>query len=624
MTVRAFDPFAGAERWTWPTAVGVVLLPVAVAVLLSWALGAPARDLARVTAAVVNADQPVQVDGQTVPLGREFAGALVGGDAGEGAPGDPGPDASASPAPSGPSFTWVLTNGDDAVEGLDAGRYAAIVRIPPSFSADATSLSGPAKDAVTATVHVTTTPATAFLDPALTDVVVQAAVASLDAQLTARYLAQLYEGFTTIHDSVAQAADGAAQLASGTDTLASGADDLATGATQLSRGLDSLDAGAADLAAGMGTLAGSVGGLPTETTQLATGAAEVAGALDGEAAILAASAATVAALAADLCDRPRQPGCTRATALAERTSAAADAVATLARGADAVAVGNTELAAGMPALVAGVDGADAGADEVAAGAEDAATGGADVAAGADRLASGAASADEGARQLSDGLEEAVTQIPSYGSRGIATLSTVAARPVLTDVSAAPDGIVSVPLFAAVGLWIGGIAIALGRRAVPRRWLTTAVATPTVAARAAGPTVALGAIQGLLVGAAVAGFVDVAAGQRAWFVAAATLAGAVLALANQALAAAFGGVGRWVAVAIATVALAAGTSSTVPAVVHGIDGVLPVHMARRVMGAALGVGDAPGPLVALGVVTATSALLVLGGIARRRAPDVSRA
>ncbi|WP_062520316.1 hypothetical protein [Demequina silvatica] len=617
MSGRPFDASAGAERWSWRTATGVVLVPVAVALLLSWALAAPGRDLQRITAAVVNGDQPVQLDGQTVPLGREFAAELIGGEAGAGAPRDPGPDASASPAPAEQGFTWVLTNADDANAGLDAGRYAAIVRIPPSFSADATSLSGPARDAVTATIHVTTTPATAFLDPALTAVVVQAAVASLDAQLTQRYLTQLYEGFNSIQASVAQAADRAAQLANGADSLADGTAELAQGAAELSRGLDSLDTGAASLARGLGTLATSVSGLPGETSQLAEGSAEVAAALDAEAALLASSAAAVQAFATDLCGRPRQPGCASATGLAERATAAAGAVATLARGADAVAVGNAELAAAMPALVTGVDESDAGAEQVAGGASDAAQAGGQVEDGASGAESGAADLDDGAQQLADGLDDAADQIPTYGQAGITTLSSVAARPVVTDLDAAPDGIVSVPLFAAVALWVGGIAIALGRRAVPRRRLATAASTPAVAARAGGATVGLGLVQGLLVGLAVAGFVDAGATSRVGFVAMCGGAGAVLALANQALAAAFGGAGRWLAVVIGVIALAVGTSSTVPPALATVDALLPVRMVRRALGASLGVGSATGPLVALGLVAVTSALLVMVGVARRR-------
>ncbi|MDN4474372.1 hypothetical protein QQX09_00730 [Demequina sp. SYSU T00192] len=617
MSARPFDGTAGAERWGWRALLGVLLVPLVVAGLLAWALAAPSEDLDRVTAAIVNADDPVQVDGQTVPLGREFAGELIGGQAGTGAPDDPGPDASASPAPSGPSFTWVLTNESDAREGLDSGTYAAIVRIPPSFSADATSLSGPAKDAVAATIHVTTTPATAFLDPALTEVVVEAAVASLNQQLTARYLTNVYDGFNQIQSSVAQAADGAAQLAEGADSLASGAEQLAAGADRLEAGLDSLDEGAATLAAGLDRLAASVQALPGETARLAAGAGEVAAALDTEAAVLGASVAEASAFVADLCARPRQPGCTRGTALVARLRSAQQAVDALAGGADQVAAGNAALAAGMPGLVDGADASAAGGEEVAAGAADSAAGGAEVAQGAGSVDSGAADLDDGAGQLADGLADAADQIPTYGDNAIATLSTVASRPVATTVAPAPDGVVSVPLFAVVGLWVGGIVAALAHRAVPRRRLLTAASTAAIAGGAVRASALVGLAQGAVVGIAVARFVDAGLGPRVLFGLATMGIGTVFAVANAGLAAALGGVGRILAAMVGVATLAVGTSSTVPAALSGSVLLLPTDAGRRLLGASLGIGPGGAAIAALVVVAVTGVLLVIVGVARRR-------
>ncbi|WP_062529368.1 YhgE/Pip domain-containing protein [Demequina rhizosphaerae] len=617
MSARPFDGTAGAERWGWRSMLGVLLVPVAVAGLLAWALAAPSEDLERVTAAVVNADDPVKVDGQLVPLGREFAGRLIGGQAGTGAPDDPGPDATASPAPSGPNFTWILTNESDAKTGLDAGTYAAIVRIPPSFSADATSLSGPAKDAVAATIHVTTTPATAFLDPALTDVVVEAAVASLNEQLTSRYLANVYDGFNQIQSSVAQAADGAAQLASGAGSLADGAGELADGADELAAGLDSLDAGAAALAAGLARLATSVQALPGETARLAAGAAEVAAALDAEAAALGAGVGDVSAFVDDLCARPRQPGCARGTALVGRLRAAQQQVDALATGADQVAAGNAALAAGMPGLVDGVDRSASGGEEVASGAADSAAGGASVAEGAGSVDSGAESVDEGASQLSDGLAEAADQIPTYSTKDITTLSTVAARPVSAAVALAPDGVVSVPLFAVVGLWVGGIVLALARRAVPRRRLMTAASTAAIAGGSVRSAALVGLAQGAVVGVVVVGFVDAGAGARLAFVAGTLGIGTVFGIANVGLAAALGGLGRLLAVVVGVVTLAVGTSSTVPAALSGSIVLLPTDAGRRLLGATLGYGPGAGAVAALVVVAAVGTALVVAGVTRRR-------
>jgi len=64
-------------RATWVTVVGLVLVPLVVGGLLTWALWKPTERLDRMQAAIVNLDQAVEVDGQTVLLGRQLASALV-------------------------------------------------------------------------------------------------------------------------------------------------------------------------------------------------------------------------------------------------------------------------------------------------------------------------------------------------------------------------------------------------------------------------------------------------------------------------------------------------------------------------------------------------------------------
>jgi len=614
----AFDGSRGRERLSGMTVAGVLLVPMLLGVLFAWGLASPVEDASRVTAAVVNNDDPVTVNGQTVPLGRELAGGLIGGSGGTGAPLDPGSDPSADTASSGPNFTWVLTNADEAEQGLDDGRYAAVVTIPSTFSANATSISGPAADAQTASVVVTTTPTTAFLDPALTDVIVQAAVSTLNESLTQRYLTNVYQGFNQINSSIAQAADGADQLASGTASLSSGADNLASGAEQLSEGLDTLDSGAQSLSSGLGRLESSVQSLPGQTAQLASGSAEVAAAVDAEAVALGRVTNDVADVVATICDEPG-PGrlCDRATALLARLQAADADVRALAVGADEVAVGNRRLAAGIPSLVSGIDASASGAAQLATGADSSAAGGRSLASGADSVASGAAQVDDGAEQLASGLDDAVDQIPTYSDNDIRTLSTVVAQPVQTQVDLPGSGTQSVPLFAVVALWIGGIVVALAHQAVPRSRLLTARSAAALTLRGLGPVLALGAAQGLLVGIPLLPFLDVDAVSRIAFAAMCVVIGTVFAVVNHGLAAALGGVGRTVAVVIAVLALVVGTSSTAPAAIESAAALAPTGPARVVLLAAIGVGSGLAATLVLVVWVLLGYLLAYLGTARER-------
>ena len=57
--------------------VGLLLVPLAIAGLLTWSLGKPEDRLKDVKAAVVNEDEPIEINGQLTPLGRQLSAKLV-------------------------------------------------------------------------------------------------------------------------------------------------------------------------------------------------------------------------------------------------------------------------------------------------------------------------------------------------------------------------------------------------------------------------------------------------------------------------------------------------------------------------------------------------------------------
>ena len=68
----------------------------------------------------MNLDEPVEVDGQTVPLGRQLAAGLVsGGDTADAGSGE-GSGAAAVPA-SDASYDWEITDAAGAADGLADG-----------------------------------------------------------------------------------------------------------------------------------------------------------------------------------------------------------------------------------------------------------------------------------------------------------------------------------------------------------------------------------------------------------------------------------------------------------------------------------------------------------------------
>lgn len=636
MSIGAFAATSGAERLSRWAILGLVLVPLLIGGLLTWALAAPTAHLDRVTAAIVNNDEPVTLNGQTVPLGRQFAAGLIAGSTtgADEAPsvspstapsGSAAPTSSPTPVPSaaksGPrsgNFNWILTNSDDAASGLRDGRYAAVVTIPPTFSAAATSFSGQAASARQAVFEVATTPASAFLDPALTEAVTSAAAASINQQLIAQYLGNVYAGFNTINEQIGQAAEGAASLVTGADSVSSGAQSLSNGAGQLNSALGSLDAGSETLANGLGQLDSAAQSLPADSADLAASAAQVSGAVGSLNASVSDATTQFTAVVAQLCATPG-PLCSAATTALARLQNAQQQTAALATGAEQVASGNALLADAMTELVAGIDSSAAGASQLASGAEQASAGAGSLSAGAQSLASGASQLDAGAAQLSQGLAQAVEQIPTYSDSDIATLSSVVSQPVLAEQALPQAGFQSIPLFAVVALWLGGLVIALARRAVPTRLLLSSVGSGAIALRSLGPTAALGAAQGALL--AIVVLTAVTSGPIAWmsFVAGAVLIGAVFAVVNQGLAALCGAIGRLLALLIAVAALAAGLTSTVPAAVDSAAAAAPTAPGLSLLAATLDAngGNAWAAIAGLLVWAVLGAALIFAGVSARR-------
>ncbi|GAA1464682.1 YhgE/Pip family protein [Microbacterium thalassium] len=437
---------------TWVTIIGVLLLPVVIGGLLIAALYNPTDRLDSINAAIVNEDDPVTIDGQMVPLGRQLTAGLVGGsDEVEG------------------NLTWTITNADDAEEGLADGDYAAIVTIPSNFSAAATSTQ-PGETPEQAVIEVTTPPDSLIVDDAITAQIAQTAASVLGEQLSEVYLENVLLGFTTLGEELGTAADGADELADGTAGAAEGTVSLADGVAQLSTGADGLAGGASDISSGVGQLAGGArdladgaSGIASGTDEIASGAGQLASGTAASAAGLnewAAGARELAdgtqqladgissmipdipdetldqldqiaansdqitanvtdaadqlsALAADcLAQGGTQELCDAVTQVSAQVDSALPAVTGVLDNADTIAEGVRTIADGTGPILGAITGIAGGMDELADGASDAAAGVGQLSDGMSSLASGASDLADGtdtwaagARSWADGADQ---------------------------------------------------------------------------------------------------------------------------------------------------------------------------------------------------------------------------
>lgn len=651
---------------TWLTLIGVLLLPVVIGGILVAALYNPVERLDALTAAVVNEDEPVTIDGQMVPLGRQLTAGLVEGS-----------DELDS------NLTWRISNAEDAEEGLADGTYAAVITIPENFSAAATSTQ-PGETPERATIEVTTPPDSLIVDDAITAQVATAAAGTMGAQLSTVYLENVFLGFTTLGEQLGSAADGATQLADGATQAADGAAELPGGITALADGTAQLSDGATQLAGGAGQLAGGASSLQSglstiagKTRDAAGGAQQLADGVTGGAteleqtglvpdelyagadmtATLAGDTEAAAAKTLELANRcfavSSDPQLcvdlvTQATITQKTAEGAEQAAQGTAGGLRAFDTGATaefaaqfrEIAAnvstlsgGLSQLAGGIDQSAAGAGELASGAVGIQTGANGLAAGASQLASGADQAADGATSLADGVAQladgtgelasglatASDSIPTYSDAEATDLASVVADPVEAEgVGTSLFGASAVPLLATLALWFGGLGTFIALQAVSRRALTSRAPSALLALRSFAPAAGIGALQGFLVGGVVQLAASYSWAEWTVFTLVCVVAGIAFAAVNQGLVAVFGGAGRWVSALVGTLAIATGVVSTVPGVLAGVAALMPTTPAYQGMVAALTSASGLGAAI-VGLVVWT--LLGLGAtilvVARRR-------
>lgn len=598
---------------TWLTILGILLLPAAVGGILVAALQNPTERLESMTAAVVNLDEPVTIDGQVTPLGRQLTAGLVEGS----------DDLDSN-------LTWVISNEEDAADGLADGSYQAVITIPEDFSAAATSAGQAIADgggeAEQATIRVTTPDDGLVADDLITSQIANVAASSLGTMLSEATLENVLVGFTTIGDQIGEAADGATQLADGARSAATGAAAIPDGATQLANGASELGSGAGSLASGLDTLTGKTREAAAGASQLGLGLTNGAAQLEQTGLVPDQLSGGADAVAAGL--QQLAAACDPATF----TEAYCAQLAQLATGATGTSVGLQQFDAAATANISGqFRQAGAGASTLADGLNQLATDGlAASASGARALSSGAVQLSDGATQLATGATELTTgldtlatgtsdlagglrtaseSLPSFSDSESTSLASVIADPVASDASKGTIfGPTAIPLLTAVVLWFGALASFLVMRAYTARTLTSRRSSAGLALRAFAPAAAIGAAQGILVSLIVQIVASYDAAQWWSFAGTAVLAGVAFAAVNQALVAVFGGIGRWISALVGVLAIATGLISTVPDWLAGLGAALPTAPAFAGLIAAN--GSTAAGLVVWGVLALVATTLVV--------------
>lgn len=379
--------------------------------------------------------------------------------------------------------------------------------------------------------------------------------------------------------------DGAAQLSAGAQKLNEGATALVgddtTGLTALAAGADQASAGAQKIAAANSKLA--EGG-----AQLSTGASKAAS------------------------------GTSRFTnSLSEATTAigsAATGANTLANGTNQVASGASQLSAKTPQLAEGANRAAAGANKLSSGLTQAGN-------GATQLEDGTSALAQGNTQLKDSLAKGAKKVPTYTEAQARTSAENTAGPVTLSTTktndVGPFGFGVAPYFMPLAMWVGAIAFYLMMSPLNKTLMRNKnVSALGVGVGSLGATLAISVAQALLMLAGMHFIVGLEPANRAATVGLCVLASFTFVVINQALIAALGPSGRFIALLLIVLQLGAAGGiypvQTAPKLFQVIHGWLPITYTVDALRAAIGGGPIPmGPTGAvLGTYIAISVIVVL--------------
>ena len=250
--------------------VSIAMIPALYNVLFLSSMWDPYGKVSNLPVAVINLDEPVEYEGNTLSIGNDLVENLKENDA----------------------LDFIFVNADEvqkADEGLKDGTYYMVITIPEDFSLNATTLmeSEPKK----MMLDYATNPGSNYIASKMSESALSKIQTSVQKSVTETYAESLFGQIEEIGDKMQEAADGAQELVDGSNELVSGTSKISDGTKDLYDGATALNDGATKLADGVNTATTGASNLETGITSLASGAVGLSDgskyALEGSSQILA-------------------------------------------------------------------------------------------------------------------------------------------------------------------------------------------------------------------------------------------------------------------------------------------------------------------------------------------------
>src|SRR5699024_6496363 len=243
-----------------------------------------------------------------------------------------------------------------------------------------------------------------------------------------------------------------------------------------------------------------------------------------------------------------------------------DGVGSARDGADQLADGTGTLRDGAGTLADKTGEARDGAQQLADGTGTLADGSAELADGARQLDDGAEKLDDGSTELADGLADSKDDVPSYSDEESSELAGTASDAVQMDFERQNDlgrfGEGLAPLFLAISLWVGGMAIFLMMPPFSSEAMARGADAVRLLAGGLLPAIVLGLVQSVIAVVALHRFVGVTMDDLPLMLGLAALTSMVFVALNHGFGALFGPVGKFVALVLIALQIS-GAGGTYP-------------------------------------------------------------
>lgn len=340
--------------------LAIITIPTIYTTLFLGSMWDPYGNMDKLPVAVVNHDQPVTYNDQTLKVGEELVNSLKKED----------------------SLCFNFVDDTTANRGLKNGTYYMVITIPENFSENASTLMDEKPQKME--LNYATNPGTNYIASKMSETAMEKVKNSVAEEVTKTYTQTVFDQIVSVGDGMQEAADGTSELNDGVIRLADGnhtiTDNLNTladssltfkdgsntlriGLKEYTDGVSTADSGAATLNDGAAQLKNGIDQLGSKVPALSDGVSQLA---SGSSALSLGTKQTLEG-GRQLKDGSAQVDENMSSlnaglsSLQEQTSSLPESVSQLNAGAQALDSGAAQLQAGIDSIYAGAQQAENGA-----------------------------------------------------------------------------------------------------------------------------------------------------------------------------------------------------------------------------------------------------------------------